>query len=156
MSTLPTNRKSHCCGCTHATSNVKSKPEVDEALLERRDLHLGNYLANYLTPRVQVLAKVKAMIEDGSDVDDVNGTIQFPSLSVPRRIVQESDIDELCGELVVLSEMIDTGKGRDERSVHIDDFNGTGESFDVDYEDTLSHTIPAHFLHTYDKHVVSE
>ncbi len=156
MSTLPTNRKSHCCGCTHATSNVKSKPEVDEALLERRDLHLGNYLAEYLTPRVQVLAKVKSMIEDGSDVDDVNGTIHLPSLSVPRRIVQESDIDDLCAELRTLSDMIDIERGHDSRSVHVENFNGTGESFDVDYEDTLSHTTPAHFLHTYDKHVVSE
>lgn len=129
---------------------------MDEALLERRDLHLGNYLAEYLTPRVQVLAKVKSMIEDGSDVDDVNGTIHLPSLSVPRRIVQESDLDELCGELRILSRMIDVEKGHDSRSVHIDDFNGTGKPFTVDYKDTLSHTIPAHFLHTYDKHVVSE
>lgn len=83
MSTLPTNRKSHCCGCTHATSNVKSKPEVDEALLERRDLHLGNYLAEYLTPRVHVLAKVKSMIEDGSDVNDVNGTISLAFFECP-------------------------------------------------------------------------
>jgi hypothetical protein len=148
-------RESHCCGCTHATSNDMSEPEVDQALLLKRDLQLGNYLANYLNPRVQVLAEVKSRIDKQTELEETDGTIQIPTLTVESRTTK-TDLGELREELLALCKGIDVEPGHDSRSVHVENFNGTGKSFDVDYKDTLSQTTPAHFLHSYHRSVTSE
>jgi hypothetical protein len=52
--------------------------------------------------------------------------------------------------------MVDVEQGRDTRSIHIEDFNGTGKPFTVDYDDTLNHTSPAHALFFEKRSVLSE